>query len=187
MRARPSVRCEFRPNSRSTVAGQAFLTGDLRHPDDTVLTEMDSELRERCSAIAERTGVTLRIDDLFYFMPQTFDRICVDAVRNAATRLGYSYMDIVSGAGHDAIYIARVAPTTMIFIPCEGGISHNEAEYAKPEDCAAGADVLLNVIHERASLAESVRRTPGCRIKSTNGRLNHEKAGLLTALGLLAP
>jgi N-carbamoyl-L-amino-acid hydrolase len=60
-------------------------------------------------------------------------------------------MDIISGAGHDAIYIARVAPATMIFIPCEGGISHNEAEYAKPEDCTAGADVLLNVVHDRAT------------------------------------
>jgi N-carbamoyl-L-amino-acid hydrolase len=111
---------------------------------------MDRELRERCGKIAETTGVSLKIDDLFYFMPQMFDRGCVDAVRNAASRLGYSHTDIVSGAGHDAIYIARVAPTTMIFIPCEGGISHNEAEYAKPEDCAAGADVLLNVLHERA-------------------------------------
>jgi N-carbamoyl-L-amino-acid hydrolase len=139
------------PNSRATVAGRAFITGDLRHPDDVVLTEMDGELRKRCGKIAGDSGVGLKIDDLFYFEPQAFDRACVDAVRNAASQLGYSHMDIISGAGHDAIYIARVAPTTMIFIPCEGGISHNEAEYAKPEDCTAGADVLLNVVHDRAT------------------------------------
>lgn len=143
---------KVRPNSRSTVPGQVFLTGDLRHPDDNTLTEMDSELRRRCSAIAKNLGVSLKIDDLFYFVPQAFDQTCVDSVRNAASRLGYPFMDIVSGAGHDAIYVARVAPTAMIFIPCKRGISHNEAEYAKPEDCAAGADVLLNVVHEHASL-----------------------------------
>jgi N-carbamoyl-L-amino-acid hydrolase len=137
---------EVSPNSRATVPGQVFLTGDLRHPDDAVLSQMDAELRRSCRAIAERVNIDLRIDELFYFAPQAFDDGCVRAVRDAATACGYSHMDIISGAGHDAIYVARVAPTAMIFIPCEKGISHNEAENATPEDCAAGADVLLNAI-----------------------------------------
>jgi beta-ureidopropionase / N-carbamoyl-L-amino-acid hydrolase len=141
------------PNSRATVPGYVFLTGDLRHPEEAVLTEMDSELRLRCSELAERLNVSLRINELFRFPPQPFDRACVHAVRAAASHLGYSSRDIVSGAGHDAIYVARVAPTAMIFIPCERGISHHEAEYAKPQDCAAGADVLLNVILEYAGHA----------------------------------
>lgn len=134
------------PNSRATVPGKVFMTGDLRHPDEAALDAMDAELRTRCAAIARRLHVDLRVDELFRFAPQLFDLGCVGAVRNAASALGYPHMDIVSGAGHDAIYVARVAPTAMIFIPCEKGISHNEAESANPADCAAGADVLLNAV-----------------------------------------
>jgi N-carbamoyl-L-amino-acid hydrolase len=84
-----------------------------------------------------------------------FDSSCVSGVRDAAHKLGLSHMDIVSGAGHDAIYMARVCPTSMIFVPCEGGISHNEIENAKAEDLAAGCNVLLQVMLERAGTAAS--------------------------------
>ena len=86
----------------------------------------------------------------WYFPPSPFARELVGAVRRAAEQAGYPHMDIVSGAGHDAIYMARIAPTSMIFVPCEGGISHNEIENAKPEHLAAGCNVLLEVILERA-------------------------------------
>jgi N-carbamoyl-L-amino-acid hydrolase len=82
-----------------------------------------------------------------------FDTACVSAVRNAVRLLGYSHSDIVSGAGHDACYIARVAPTAMIFVPCEGGLSHNELENARLEDLEAGCNALLQAVAHRSSLA----------------------------------
>ena len=85
-----------------------------------------------------------------YFPPQPFEENCVDAVREGAKAAGYSHMDIISGAGHDAVYIADMAPVGMIFVPCEDGISHNEIENATPEDCAAGCQVLLHAVLERA-------------------------------------
>jgi len=138
------------PNSRNTIPGEVFFTVDLRHPDDAVLSDMDAELRERCSAIAADAGLELGLQEIWYFPPTPFDADCVAAVRRAAENIGLGHMDIVSGAGHDACYVARVAPTAMIFVPCENGVSHNETENAAPVDLAAGCDVLLQAVIERA-------------------------------------
>jgi N-carbamoyl-L-amino-acid hydrolase len=142
---------EVKPNSRNTIPGDVFFTVDLRHPSDEILAEMDQAFRERCQTIASDSIVDLRIEDFWHFPATPFDDACVEAVRHGAMRGGYTSMEIVSGAGHDAVYMARVAPTGMIFIPCEGGISHNEIENATREDCAAGAQVLLSAIVARAN------------------------------------
>ncbi len=142
---------EVKPNSRNTIPGEVFFTVDLRHPSDEVLANMDAAFRKRCQKIAAELNVELRIEDFWHFPATPFDDACIDAVRAGVERGGYKAMDIVSGAGHDAVYLARVAPAGMIFIPCEGGISHNEIENATREDCAAGAQVLLNAIVARAN------------------------------------
>ena len=139
------------PNSRNTVPGRVFFTVDFRHPDDATLSQMDRELKEACRAIASAAGLAVEVKDFWYFPPTPFDAACVDAVRKATERLGYPSREIVSGAGHDAVYVARVAPAAMIFVPCENGISHNEVENAKPEDLAAGCNVLLSAMLERAA------------------------------------
>src|SRR3954452_17338076 len=139
------------PNSRNTIPGRVFFTVDFRHPEDAVLTEMDRELREACVAAAASQGVEAEVKEFWYFPPTPFETRLVNAVREAATAQGYPHQDIISGAGHDAVYMARVAPTAMIFVPCVGGISHNEIEDAKPEDLTAGCNVLLNAVLDRAS------------------------------------
>jgi len=138
------------PNSRNTIPGRVFLTVDFRNPDDAALTEMDGELRRSCGEIAAASGLELAIEQIWSFPAQPFDPACVEAVREGARRHGHSHRDIVSGAGHDAVYMARVAPTAMIFVPCEGGISHNEIENARAEDIAAGCNVLLHAMLSRA-------------------------------------
>ncbi|WP_299615042.1 Zn-dependent hydrolase [Pelagibius sp.] len=139
------------PNSRNTIPGSVFLTVDLRHPDDETLSKMEAELREACAAICDPAGITAEIEDIWYSPPIAFNPDCVAAVRKAADVAGFGNMDIISGAGHDACYISRVAPTAMIFVPCEDGISHNESESATPGDLAAGCNVLLHAMLERAS------------------------------------
>ena len=141
---------ESSPNSRNTIPGLVFFTVDLRHPDDATLAAMDRRLRADFAGIAEAAGCTADIVDFWDFPATAFDPACVSAVREAAGQGGVGWRDIVSGAGHDAVYIARIAPAAMIFIPCEGGISHNEIENATREDCAAGAQVLLQAMLERA-------------------------------------
>jgi N-carbamoyl-L-amino-acid hydrolase len=139
------------PNSRNTIPGRVFFTVDFRHPDNAVLTEMDQELRAACAEIAGAIGLEADVKEFWYFPPTPFDKTCVQSVRQATAALGYPHMDIISGAGHDAVYMARVAPTAMIFVPCVDGISHNEIEDAKPEDLAMGCAVLLNAVLERAN------------------------------------
>jgi beta-ureidopropionase / N-carbamoyl-L-amino-acid hydrolase len=139
------------PNSRNTIPGRVFFTVDFRHPEDAVLTQMDKELRTACAEIAGAIGLETEVQEFWYFPPTPFDKTCVASVRQATEALGYPHMDIVSGAGHDAVYMARVAPTAMIFVPCVGGISHNEIEDAKPADLAMGCAVLLNAVLERAN------------------------------------
>ena len=141
------------PNSRNTIPGKVFFTVDFRHPVDCGLSAMDAELRHATTAIADQLGLALDLQQIWYFAPTPFDRDCIANVREGAVRGGYSNMDIVSGAGHDAVYMARVAPTAMIFVPCEGGISHNEVENATPADIEAGANVLLHAIVGRAGVA----------------------------------
>ncbi len=139
------------PNSRNTIPGSVFMTIDLRHPDDATLTQMESELRDACAKICDPVGIAAELENIWYSPPISFDPDCVSAVKSAAGTAGYGNMDIISGAGHDACYISRVAPTAMIFVPCEDGVSHNEAESATPEDLAAGCNVLLHAMLERAS------------------------------------
>jgi beta-ureidopropionase / N-carbamoyl-L-amino-acid hydrolase len=141
------------PNSRNTIPGRVFFTVDFRHPDDAVLTAMDRELREACAAAAASQKLEAAVEEFWYFPPTPFDPAMVGAVREAAKAQGYPHQDIVSGAGHDAVYLARVAPTGMIFVPCVGGISHNEIEDAKPDDLTAGCNVLLNALLETADAA----------------------------------
>ncbi|MDY7101830.1 MAG: Zn-dependent hydrolase [Actinomycetota bacterium] len=140
-----------RPSSRNTVAGRVELTVDLRHPDADVLDTLDATLGELASTIGSDTGTIASVDRIWASPPVVFDAGCVDAVRTAAGSLGLGHRDITSGAGHDACYLASVAPTAMVFIPCKDGLSHNEAEWADPEHCAAGADVLLGAALRLAS------------------------------------
>jgi N-carbamoyl-L-amino-acid hydrolase len=138
------------PNSRNTIPGRVFFTVDFRHPEDAVLTAMDGELREACDTAAASQSLTVAVEEFWYFPPTPFDAALVGKVREAAATQGYAHRDIISGAGHDAVYLARVAPTAMIFVPCVGGISHNEIEDAKPDDLTAGCNVLLNAVLEAA-------------------------------------
>jgi N-carbamoyl-L-amino-acid hydrolase len=139
------------PNSRNTIPGSVFLTVDLRHPDDHTLSAMEAELRAACAEICGPARIDADVDMIWYSPPIVFDKDCVGAVKQAAGTAGYGNMEIISGAGHDACYISRVAPTAMIFVPCEEGVSHNESESATPEDLAAGCNVLLYAMLERAS------------------------------------
>jgi len=141
-----------RPNSRNVVPGETILSVDFRDTDVSGLDRMEQGLRAAASGIAAEHELAIDIRQTVFFPPCHFDQGCVGAVRAAAAGLGYAHMDIVSGAGHDAVYIARVAPTAMIFVPCEGGISHNETENAKPEDLAAGCNVLLQAVLAKAGV-----------------------------------
>jgi N-carbamoyl-L-amino-acid hydrolase len=138
------------PNSRNTIPGRVFFTVDFRHPEDAVLSAMDAELRAACAAAAATQSLEVAVEEFWYFPPTPFNPCLVRRVRDAAEAQGYKHQDIVSGAGHDAVYLARVAPAAMIFVPCVGGISHNEIEDAKPDDLTAGCNVLLNALLESA-------------------------------------
>ncbi|OUS35746.1 Zn-dependent hydrolase ['Osedax' symbiont bacterium Rs2_46_30_T18] len=139
------------PNSRNVIPGEVFFTVDFRHPDDQVLSKMDEQLREYADQLSTQLGLELDFKQIWYSPPVPFDKSCVDSVREAAQNLGYSHRDIVSGAGHDACYISRVAPTAMVFVPCENGISHNEEENADPKDLEAGCNVLIQAVLLQAS------------------------------------
>ncbi len=139
-----------RPNSRNVVPGETVFSVDFRDTDVSGLDRMEQGLRAAAARIAAENKLGIDIRQTVFFPPCHFDQGCVAAVRDGAKRLGYRHMDIVSGAGHDAVYIAGVAPTAMIFVPCEGGISHNEIENAKPEDLAAGCNVLLQAVLAKA-------------------------------------
>lgn len=142
---------QVHPNSRNVIPGRVFFTVDIRHPDDAVLAQMDREVREGLAKIAVDTRVELsKLEQIFYYKPVTFDAACVASVRAATERFGYSHRDMVSGAGHDACYLAQVAPTSMVFVPCIDGISHNEIEDATPEWIEAGCNVLLHAMLGRA-------------------------------------
>jgi N-carbamoyl-L-amino-acid hydrolase len=140
------------PNSRNTIPGRVFFTVDFRHPEDAVLTAMDRELRAACAQAAATQSLDAAVEEFWHFPPTPFDPALVGAVREAALAQGYPHQDIVSGAGHDAVYMARVAPAAMVFVPCVGGISHNEIEDAKPADLTAGCNVLLNAVLDRAEV-----------------------------------
>jgi beta-ureidopropionase / N-carbamoyl-L-amino-acid hydrolase len=141
---------EVSPNSRNTIPGRVFFTVDFRHPEDAVLSAMDRDLRAACAAAAATQSLEVAVEEFWYFPPTPFDPRLVGAVREAAMAQGYPHQDIISGAGHDAVYLARVTPAAMIFVPCIGGISHNEIEDANPADLTAGCNVLLNAVLESA-------------------------------------
>jgi beta-ureidopropionase / N-carbamoyl-L-amino-acid hydrolase len=139
---------ENKSNSRNVVPGEVFLTVDFRHPDEKCLDWMEMQLKEAMAKTLPPLHLRYRESRIWASAPVHFSPNLIDCVRVAVETAGYSYRDIVSGAAHDSVYIARVAPTTMIFVPSRGGISHNEAEWTSIEDCAAGAQVLLNAVLE---------------------------------------
>lgn len=140
------------PNSRNVIPGRAVFTVDFRSPDLDKLTAMKARLEAEAPKIAADLGLGIGIEAVGHFDPVTFDPGCVAAVRDAAERLGYSHRDIVSGAGHDACWINRVAPTAMVMCPCVDGLSHNEAEEITKDWARAGANVLLHAVVETAGV-----------------------------------
>jgi N-carbamoyl-L-amino-acid hydrolase len=138
------------PNSPNTVPGRVDFSADLRHPNEAALGEMDAEFRAGAQSIADEMALTLSINQSTYLAPLPFHPALVEAVRRYAGEEGKPYQDIVTGAGHDACLMAQALPTTMIFVPCKDGISHNEIESAKPEDLAAGCNVLCNAVRAAA-------------------------------------
>jgi len=138
------------PNSRNVIPGEVKFSIDLRNVSSELLDTMHNEILAFVDSSSQSSGLKISIERVSYFPPCPFHSECVDAVRKATAELGYSTMDVVSGAGHDAIYAARLAPAGMIFVPCKDGISHNEIEDAKSEHLSAGCNVLLHAMLERA-------------------------------------
>lgn len=155
--ARPPYACatvgmlQVSPNSRNVIPGKVFFTIDFRHPDPDVLAGMGKEMEQEAKKIAAELKLDIDFKEIWYSPPVKFASECVAAVKQAAEDLGFSNREIVSGAGHDSVYLSRVAPTAMVFVPCKDGISHNEIEDAKPDELAAGCDVLLRAMLERAN------------------------------------
>ncbi|WP_432284043.1 Zn-dependent hydrolase [Aminobacter sp. BA135] len=136
---------EVHPNSRNVIPGQISMTVDLRHPEDDELDAMEATLRQKIHACFDER-LTCSLTEIWRSPAVKFDVSCIDAVASGAAAAGYSSLRLHSGAGHDSAYIARVAPTAMIFIPCRDGLSHNEAESSTREQCQAGAQTLLNAV-----------------------------------------
>jgi beta-ureidopropionase / N-carbamoyl-L-amino-acid hydrolase len=145
---------QVKPNSRNVVPGEVRMSVDLRNADDATLRSMADDLTTTARRLASDCRVDVQVREVVYFPPCRFAPDLVDSVRQSAQALGLTHRDIVSGAAHDAVYLARVAPTAMIFVPCEGGISHNEIENARREDRAAGCSVLLKAVLARAGVRE---------------------------------
>jgi N-carbamoyl-L-amino-acid hydrolase len=138
------VQCK--PGARNTVPETLRIAVDIRHPESEVLEQMLGELRAAAAEEAARANVSASVEPVWHMPPTPFAPRLIDLVEQSARALGYSNQRITSGAGHDSLNIARFAPTTMIFVPCAGGLSHNEAELADPADLAAGANVLLHAV-----------------------------------------
>jgi beta-ureidopropionase / N-carbamoyl-L-amino-acid hydrolase len=141
------------PNSRNVIPGEVRFSVEFRHPGDAELDRLDAEFSREAGVIARDCGVKLDLTRLFKISAQPFDPDCIQLVREAAVKLDYTAREIVSGAGHDAVYIARHVPTAMIFTPCKDGLSHNEAESIKPEEAEAGCQVLFEAVLARANRA----------------------------------
>ncbi|HPY41299.1 MAG TPA: Zn-dependent hydrolase [Thiolinea sp.] len=141
------------PNSRNVIPGTVKFSIDLRNHSDELVDLMAAEVKAFAAEVAKKRGLEIKIEMVSSYPAQPFHPDCVNAVAKAAAKLGYSNMPAVSGAGHDAVYMARLAPSGMIFIPCKDGISHNEIEDAKPEHITAGCNVLLHAMLERAGIA----------------------------------
>lgn len=145
---------EVFPNSRNVIPGEVKFSIDLRNQSMDLLEKMHDELLACISSTSQDRGVSIELNRVSHYSPCPFDAGCIAAVRGATEKLGYSHMDVVSGAGHDAIYAARVAPAAMIFVPCKDGISHNEIEDARADHLAAGCNVLLHAMLERAGVVD---------------------------------
>ena len=139
---------ENRPNSRNVIPGEVFFTVDFRHPIEAVLDVIEAEFRVHLSHLLPELNLAYEEKRIWHSPAVAFDPALIDCVRHGVAKTGHRSRDMVSGAGHDAAYIARIAPTTMIFVPCAGGISHNEAESTSFDECAAGAQVLLEAVIE---------------------------------------
>ena len=142
------------PNSRNVIPGKVVFTVDFRSPDLAVIQDMEKRLADGAKKICDEMGLSLELEKTGGFDPVEFDETCVTAIRDAAERLGYSHRNIVSGAGHDACWINRIAPTAMVMCPCVDGLSHNEAEDIKKEWSTAGAEVLFHAVVETAEIVE---------------------------------
>lgn len=143
---------EVFPNSRNVIPGKVVFTVDFRSPNLAVIQDMEARLLEGAQKICDDMGLSIEFEKVGGFDPVTFDEKCVTAVRDAAERLGYTHRNIISGAGHDACWINRTAPTAMVMCPCVDGLSHNEAEEISKEWAAAGTDVLLHAVVETAEI-----------------------------------
>ncbi|MEO7222449.1 MAG: Zn-dependent hydrolase [Devosia sp.] len=144
----------FSPNSRNVLPGKVVFTVDIRSPDQTKLDRMRARIEAEASKICATLGVGCSVEAVGHWDPVTFDPTLVARVRGAAEKLGYSHMNIISGAGHDACWTDRVAPSVMIMCPCVDGLSHNEAEDISKDWAAAGADVLFHAVAETAEIVE---------------------------------
>jgi len=137
---------EVKPGSPNVVPGEVYFTIDMRDPDPAVLDRMESEVTAAAQRLSAELGLQIAVKNIWTQPPTQFNSDCIAAVREGARVSGYSTRDMISGAGHDAAYVSRVAPASMIFVPCKDGISHNEAEFSSKEQCAAGAQVLLQAV-----------------------------------------
>jgi len=141
---------QVHPNSRNVIPGRVKFSIDLRNSTDAVVDQMADEVKAFAARLSQQSGLSVKIELVSSYSAIGFHADCIDAVARAAQQLGYSNMPVVSGAGHDAVYMAKLAPSGMIFIPCKDGISHNEIEDAKAEHITAGCNVLLHAMLERA-------------------------------------
>ncbi|WP_191058084.1 M20 family metallo-hydrolase [Geminicoccus harenae] len=139
--------------SRNVIPGEVWFTVDLRHPETATVDAMERDLRAAVEAACARDELPFQVERLWDSPPVEFHPDCIEAVENAAQEAGYRHRRIVSGPGHDSAYTARKVPTSMIFIPCKDGLSHNEEESAKPEDLAAGCEVMLRAVLTMAQAA----------------------------------
>jgi N-carbamoyl-L-amino-acid hydrolase len=130
--------------SRNVIPGEVTFTVDVRHPEHEVIEAMDSKLRAAVAEACARDVLPHEVDQIWYFPPVAFDPDCIAAVRGAAQELGCSWREMVSGPGHDSCYTARKVPTSMIFVPCRDGLSHNEEEWAEPAHMETGCNVMLH-------------------------------------------
>ena len=142
------------PNSRNVIAGNSLFTVDIRSPDINKLVKMENELKQMTTDICKKYKIEFEMDQIGGFDPVAFDKECLNNIRNSANKFGYSHKDIVSGAGHDACWINRVAPTAMVMCPCVDGLSHNEAEEITKDWSTAGADVLFHAVVNTAEIID---------------------------------
>lgn len=138
------------PNSRNVIPGRARFSVDLRHPDMIGRNEMEDRFHDLVVSVCTRRKVLSEIKKTNDWSPMAFDAELIGRVRLSVSKRGYSHLDLVSGAGHDAVYMARICPTAMIFIPCKDGVSHNELEDARFDHVEAGANVLLDCVLDTA-------------------------------------